>query len=146
MNKKEVFTGRLVWALFIGLAIILGLVFQPGVAPTYALFQSPLPPPNDNFADAEVISGLPFSGAQDVSSATTEFNEPQSCSFSPNTIWYAFTPTTNAMVRADTAGSSFFDTNLNVYQAFGPGITDLSFLNCASFGSSMTFNAQAGTT
>ena len=73
------------------------------------MFDSPLPvsPPNDNFANATVITSLPFSDSVDNTGATTEPDEPQYCAYSPQTVWYKFTPTANAVVRADMAGSSF---------------------------------------
>jgi len=121
--------------------------------PTATPDQPPTPTPgsggqpaNDNFADVAVIFGLPFSDSVDNTGATTEPGEPQNCDFLSRTVWYSFTPTVNTMVRADMAGSTFFDTHLNVYEAVGPGFGGLSFLNCAEFGSSLTFTVQAGTT
>ncbi len=104
------------------------------------------PPLNDNFGSAETIPGLPFSGTVDNTEATTEPGEPQVCNFLPNTVWYRFAPASNVQVRVDMLGSSRSDTHLNVYQAFGPDIFSLSFITCASFGSSTTFTAQAGQT
>jgi PKD repeat protein len=43
-------------------------------------------------------------------------------------------------------GSGFWDTNFNIYRAVGPGFGDLNFQQCASFGSSVTFTVEAGTT
>ena len=111
-----------------------------GVKPAYAA-----PPTNDNFADALVVSSLPFSDVVDITEATTEPNEPQPGNYSPQTVWYSFTPAAHAVVRADTAGSNF-DTNLSIYQAGGAGIGDLIFVSTASWGSSITFNVQAGIT
>lgn len=131
MNKKQ-FT-----------AVVSILVVLAFALPTTSLAA---PPPNDNFADAIVIEALPFSDTRNTSEATTEPGEPQPCFFSPHTFWYSFTPAADGAVRADTAGSSFSDTTLNVYQAIGPGINGLSFLGCASFGASISFSVQAGTT
>jgi len=104
-------------------------------------------PPNDNFAAPTVITALPFSDSVDNTTATTEPGEPQLCVFSPQTVWYSFTPTADAVVRADMAGSSFFDTALNVYQAVGSGFGGLNFLGCATFsGSSIAFRVHAGAT
>ena len=115
-----------------------------GILATSALAQAPA---NDNFFDATLIAALPFSDSVDNTMATTESGEPQNCSFSPRTVWYAFTPTSSGLARADMAGSNLYDTNLSAYQAVGSGFAGLSLLNCASYGgSSITFAVQAGTT
>ena len=133
-------TFRLAFALLMSMALAL-----PGVPTALAA-----PPLNDNFANATAIGALPFSDSVDNTEGTTELDEPQFCSGSPQTVWYSFTPVANAVVRADMAGSSFFDTNLVVYQAAGPGFGGLNFLTCASFffpfGTSVTFSVQAGAT
>jgi len=103
-------------------------------------------PANDDFSSAKAVGLLPFSASLDNTNATTEPGEPQACYYSPNTVWYSFTATANALVKADMQGSSFGDTILNVYQATGPGIYGLSYMQCAYFGNSATFNVQAGTT
>ncbi len=109
------------------------------------IFNLVVPPANDNFANATVIS-LPFTGVVNNTEATTEPDEPQNCSGSARTVWYSITPGTNAWIRADMVASNFYDTNLVVYQAVGPGLSGLSFVSCASYGGSVTFNAQAETT
>lgn len=137
--------------MFVKLAVVL-LVFvafaAQGVQAVSTVFDSPppVPPPNDNFANATVIGSLPFSGSVDNTQATIEAGEPQFCNFSQQTVWYSFTPGANALVIADMAGSSFGDTNLKVYQAGVSGIGDLSFLGCSSFGGSVSFRVQAGVT
>ena len=104
------------------------------------------PPANDNFNDATAIGTLPFSNTVDITDATTEHGEPQYCYYSSKTVWYSFTPTENMLVQADMSGSSFGDTNFNVYQSVGPGFGGLNFMQCAYFGNSATFNVQAGQT
>ena len=105
------------------------------------------PPVNDNFADATIINTLPFNDTADITEATIEANEPQNCDYSTKTVWYVFTPTTNAVVRADMSGSSFWYTILNAYQAVGPGFDGLSHLQCGRFyNASVTFSVQAGET
>ncbi len=103
-------------------------------------------PANDNFASATSVGALPFSDTVDVGGASTEVNEPQVCYFSPHTVWYSFTPSQAVAVQVDPSGSTFGDTLVNVYQAFGPNITDLSFITCGTFGQSVMFSAQAGVT
>ena len=117
-----------------------------------AMLAVPIPalaaPTNDYFGSATAIGALPYSDSEDISLATTEPGEPQMCNFSPRTVWYSFTPSANAQVRADMVGSSFSDTNLRVYQAISSGIFGLSLVpnGCATFGGSVTFSAQAGAT
>ena len=79
------------------------LVFAPSDAhQTHA--GSGEPPPNDDFADATVISELPFDdGPIDVGDATVETNEASSsCNFGGvfSTIWYAYTPPEDAVLVA----------------------------------------------
>jgi len=114
-----------------------------GVQPAYAA-----PPPNDNFADATIINALPYSSIVDNSEATVEPDEPQYGNYSPWTVWYSFTPSANAVLRANMEGTIFSDTNLTVYQAEGPGFGSLNFLGSVSWswGGSIIFSAQAGTT
>ncbi|WP_432821630.1 PKD domain-containing protein [Trichloromonas sp.] len=102
---------------------------------------------NDNFDNAFIISSLPFSDSVDNSAATIEVDEPQSCYWSPHTVWYSYTPTTDGVVRADMSGSSIDDTNLSVYLRTAPGLSGLSFITCASYtNSAATFAVQAGMT
>ena len=105
-------------------------------------------PANDNFANAEVIPSLPFNDSVDVTNATKEPGEPSNCGNGPNgqSLWYSFTPTTSMVINADTAGSSFINPNLTIFQSTGPGFEGLAFVRNACFGQSLTFNAQAGTT
>jgi len=126
--------------LFVSLMIALALSIV-GFVP--ALAASPV---NDNFADAISITSLPFSTAVDISEAGIEPSEPQFCYPPQKTVWYSYTPTTNAVVRMDRLGSSFSDTNFTVYQDTGSGIGGLSFLECAYYDNSVTFNVQAGVT
>jgi PKD repeat protein len=103
-------------------------------------------PPNDNIGNAVDIMSLPFNGSVDNTSATNEPGEPQFCSFSPRTVWYKFTPPASGFFVADMAGSSFFDTVLNVYQVYEPTTNGLSFVTCATFGGSISLPLTGGTT
>jgi hypothetical protein len=100
------------------------------------------PPLNDNFADAEAITSLPFSATVDTTEATTE-GEIQYCWYMPNTVWYSFTPSQNMAGLVDTIGSAV-PAMLNVYRSTGSGINDLQFLGCVS--GSQTFFFEAGQT
>src|SRR4051812_3880130 len=77
------------------------------------------PPPNDSFATA-LVSILPIVDVVEMGEASTEPGEQQFCFFAPETVWYAFTATRDDVVRANPAGS-FFDSDLTVYRANGPG-------------------------
>jgi hypothetical protein len=59
------------------------------------------PPSNDNFANATVITSLPFTDTGDLAGTTTEPGEPQFCSTIAQTVWYTFTPTSSVTVRTD---------------------------------------------
>jgi hypothetical protein len=61
-------------------AIALGALAIPAAA-------GATPPANDDFANATVIGGAPFSDAVDITEATAEAGEPQVCNFSSQTIW-----------------------------------------------------------
>lgn len=105
----------------------------------------PPPPPvgNDNFADAELAPGIPFTATAVFDVATREPSEPAFCFFQSRTVWYRFTPT---VTRAVTVGlqAPFFD-GLTVYQ--GTSLNNLSFLRCtSSFGGTASFTAVAGQT
>jgi hypothetical protein len=67
-------------------------------------------PPNDNFADAEVIAGPSGSVNGTTIAATTEENE----FLSQDSIWYRWTAPEDGAFAFDTCGSDF-DTTLGVY-------------------------------
>ena len=110
---------------------------------------------NDNFADAAVISSLPFTSQQSTAGATLESGEPTNPSgcitFFPAvkgaTVWYRYTPPVLANITADTFGSSF-DTVLAVYT--GDAVNALTVVACnddsGTVQSQVNFTAQAGTT
>jgi PKD domain len=104
------------------------------------------PPDNDNFADAGVISALPFTDSGDLNGTTTEAGEQGFCSFQPQTVWYAFTPSTTGVISVDLNGSSG-GVVLTAYQYYGGGLGGLAYMSCIySFQGSLTFTVQAGTT
>jgi hypothetical protein len=107
-----------------------------------AAFSSP--PANDNFADAVVISTLPFTDSGDLNGTTTEGGESAFCNYQPQTVWYTFTPSTTTVISADLNGSSG-GLILTAYQSNGGGIGGLGVMSCI-FGGSLTFTANAGTT
>lgn len=102
------------------------------------------PPPNDAFANAAPVSGLPFTDTPDLTGATLEPGEPNpSCSFEPSpesSVWYAFTPTETGSYTMNTSTASFFP-QLAAYT--GGSLGTLSQVAC---GDQATFHAVAGTT
>lgn len=105
-----------------------------------------VPPSNDNFADVESITSLPFSSSLDPTAATNEPDEPGYCYTVEKTVWYSFTPTATMAVELDTQGSTT-EANINIYQPFGNGLPGLSFVGCTgSYGGSYSFIAEAGQT
>ncbi len=119
-----------------------GGAFGEGGSVRINLLQA-LPPANDNFASAEAVTTLPFSTTLDVSDATNEPEEPQSCIFMPNTAWYSFTTTETKKLRMNTQDSAIA-ANVNVYHASGNGFPDLQFIQCSGFAGGASFLAQAG--
>ena len=115
-------TKHQLWKLAAAVALATMLVV-PGVSASTSVFQSPppVPPPNDNFASATIISSVPFSDAVDIGMATTEYGEPQWCYWAYQTIWYRYTPDANGLVRVTLSG--IYDSNLVIYQAYGPNMT-----------------------
>jgi hypothetical protein len=89
--------------------------------------------PNDDFANATVISSLPFSDVVDNTTATTEPGEPTGgCGPTPlQTVWYSITPASDTTVHIDMTGSTFVDTVFNFYRQDGTGFGGLSIEVCA---------------
>lgn len=131
-SKSLARTATIVTALILALS---------GVQPAFA--DAPV---NDNFTNATIILSLPFSDIVDNNEATVEPEEPQYGSYSPWTVWYSYTSTADAVLRADMAGSPSGDTNLTVYFVGGPGFDGLNYLGNMSWGGSVTFSVLAGAT
>lgn len=122
-----------------------------------SLATTPLPP-NDNFANAEVISAIPATRTQDTSFASLEAGEPEpQCDLFPSpvpigaSVWYRYTANSPGLLTADTFDSDF-DTVLAVYT--GSSVSNLSQdpASCSdqflffSNQSQVSFLAQAGVT
>lgn len=103
------------------------------------------PAPNDAFADAEPVT-LPASRPTDLSTATTEYDEPDpNCGPSvARTTWYAFTPTESKSVVATLTGP--YESAVAVYT--GATLLDLAKIGCArgQYSERVLFRATAGTT
>jgi len=102
-------------------------------------------PANDNFANATVVSALPFTDSVDLNGATTEPGEPQYCSSTPQTVWYVYTPTATTTVAVNLNGSATAVSAV-LWQSFGSGFGGLSFQRCLFYGGSLEFSASAGST
>jgi len=117
------------------------------------------PPPNDNFASAQTITGCSGSVNGTNTGATKEAGEPDHLSTTgdpnpnPNpggtrTVWYKWQSPSTGSVTITTAGSNF-DTVLGVYT--GNSVSSLSVVgqhddvSDTDKTSSVTFNAAAGT-
>jgi PKD repeat protein len=126
---------RTTFAVILGIAALL----VPGTA-------AAAPPLNDNFANAVDVSSLPFSESVNIVEATSgEIGEQSQCSIA-STVWYAYTPSSNEILRISPSGSNFFGVALNVYRQNGSGLGGLSFVTCSQWNTDLTLAAQAGVT
>ena len=105
-------------------------------------------PANNDFANAQVLSGSTPSRAGDTNvGATKQTGEPNHAGNAGGaSIWYRWTAPVAGPVTVDTLGSSF-DTLLAVYRGSSVGSLTLVAANdnAADPTSSLTFNATAGT-
>ena len=100
-------------------------------------------PPNDDFQNAVVITGLPFTHSVNTTTATAAPDDPSvDCAIEGHTVWYTFSATKNTRVNLYTGGSSY-DPGVAVFTRAGAQFTPVS---CISNYPSLTFNAIAGTT
>jgi hypothetical protein len=106
---------------------------------------------NDNFANAEVLSGVSVSASGHNLAATTEKYEPNHANGEPlNTVWWTWTPASDGEVVINTSGSDF-DTLMAVYTGSAlNGLTLVAQNDDSSFPtniqSQVSFLAEAGTT
>jgi hypothetical protein len=125
------------------LLLVIGFTFMLGAAKP-ALAAAPA---NDDFDAATVIGALPFSEASDVSEATAAADDPETCT-NNGSVWYAFTPTVDMTVEANTFGS-VHDTVLSAYTG-GRGslvqVPEACNDDAGSLQSRIVFDAQANTT
>jgi hypothetical protein len=106
-------------------------------------------PSNDDFANAVVISALPFTTSLNTSEATAVDDPANDCLVDAHTVWYQFTPSANMRVNANTFGSDY-DTGIAVYTGTPPSLTQIACNDDAVLGqfvqSNVNFDAAAGTT
>jgi hypothetical protein len=137
MGTRKTITG-----LVIVLTVLTAIGF--GISPVAAQ------PPNDEFANAFVISGPGYSNSEGTFDATQSPDDPGlalgSLCGRGNTVWYSFTPSSDAQIIVDTGGSSM-DTTVGVYTG-GPG--SFSEVGCddnpLDGALRVQFNALAGVT
>jgi PKD repeat protein len=124
------------------------IVVSIGVLALGPTTASAAPPGNDNFANATVVSSVPFMDALDITEATTEANEPQpTIDYVTQSVWYAFTPSSLGVFRFDASGSDYWDTAMRVYQDTGGGLGGLQFVTLWDFnGNGPTVTLAPGTT
>ncbi|HEY5990671.1 MAG TPA: hypothetical protein VIV12_30400 [Streptosporangiaceae bacterium] len=105
------------------------------------VFNVNLPPTNDDFDNPTVVTALPFTDSVFTGGATTAADDP-SCAGNEHSVWYAFTPTQDTPIRADTSGSDYA-TSLGVYTGSRGALNQVA---CASSPAQVSFNASANTT
>jgi hypothetical protein len=132
------------WSTRIGLLLLLGFTsafcwFSPAnVSASPALQEeSPLPPPNDDFAAAEEIGAVRFETTVDTVAATLEEGEPPpSCAVGNggiiNTVWYSFTPPARRIYEVGFDAPAY--TALGVYT--GSSLADLQEYACTAWNTS----------
>jgi PKD repeat protein len=103
------------------------------------------PPANDDFADANAISALPFSDTVDAIAGGNESDEPsQLCAGNAaGSVWYRFTPSQSGSVSAQSPYGSLA-TVLAAYS--GSSLGNLTELGCRTYGSLLTMHVDAGST
>jgi len=106
-----------------------------------------VPPENDNFADAIMLTGPSGQTTGSNIAATEETNEPDHAgSTGGNSVWWTWTAPETGLFYFDTHGSNF-DTVLAVYIPSGFGLTEVSSNNddgSENGNSSLVFQAQSG--
>lgn len=107
-------------------------------------------PANDDFANAVVVTKVPFTRTVNTSEATTAADDPiPSCAEGGQgpTVWFAFTPRTSKRIEANTFGSDY-DTDLVVYTGTRGNLAEITCNDDAGNGvqSKVVFDAVAGTT
>jgi hypothetical protein len=122
--------------------------FAQGATGTIALDLVTLPP-NDDFADAEALAGLPASAAGTCIGASEETGEPDHAGQpGGSSVWYGWTAPSNGQVTISLCGSDF-DTVLGVYTgATVNGLTEVASDNdgCGGPASQVGLTATQGTT
>ncbi len=94
--------------------------------------QGNIAPANDLFADAQVVTGIPFSATVNIEHASIEPGEPQPTCYSSvleHTIWYSYTPSAAESVTFQRSG--FENSFIATYT--GSSRDQLTQLECATY-------------
>ena len=114
-----------------------------------ATFGTPAAPANDDFANADTLTGVSDSVTGDNNNATAEVGEPgHGATGTPDSsVWWSWTAPVSEMVTIDTEGSDF-DTSLGVHTGAMGTLATVTDDDDSGTGllSSVTFSAMAGTT
>jgi hypothetical protein len=94
----------------------------------------------DNFANAQVLSGVVVSATNNNQNATTETGEPASTGL--RTLWYTWTAPASGQATITTAGSDNFTFYLTVWM--GNSVSSVQSV-VATTGASIEFPVVAGT-
>lgn len=102
------------------------------------------PPDNDDWVNAEAMGALPASKSTTSRNATFQADEPTSCLGRTQTVWYKFTPASNAalFVRASSSVGTF--PHVGVFS--GNSLSGLSQVTCQGGPEGVTFTPSSGTT
>lgn len=118
----------------------------PGAYTLLASFSPYAAPANDRRANATLVTSTPFEDSVDNRGATVESGEPHGCSVSLwRTVWYRITAPEDGMLTVAPASGTPTDSDLALYQAYGPGLSALAYLGC-SYHDPLTYHLLAGAT
>jgi hypothetical protein len=104
-------------------------------------------PTNDDFANATVVPGLPFTDAVNTAEATTQASDPTNCIGAAHSVWYTYTADSDGSVSFDTLGSDF-DTVVSAYTGTEGSLSQIGCNDDADEGvlqSRVLFAVTAGT-
>lgn len=136
----------------------MGLQCQPShVTSVVTSCGNPLPPPNDNFVAATVLSALPVSVPGTTASATREAGEPDHYTenkpdagawLGDHSVWYQWTASSPGLVTVDVCTGAI-DSIVAVYSGSTPGslsrIVDNNNDNCGGgWGAKVMFDPSPG--
>jgi hypothetical protein len=128
MSKKPLF-------ITLSIIVIISLLWiMPALNPAEAAA-----PDNDEFKNAKVITGLPFSDVVDTTEATSNPLDPNP-SAEGKSVWYRFTPATNMNVLYDGTKSNYANA-LGIYTGdYALGLTQVSiYSNLAPLYAGITY-------
>jgi sugar lactone lactonase YvrE len=101
------------------------------------------PPPNDNYANATVITTLPFTESVDMSQATGEPAHGETAT--QRTVWYQYTPATAQRVETTTLGSQSW-TSTQLCVEGGPCAGSFAVCGLGRYGPRIVLDLEPGRT